>query len=293
MAIREIGTSSNATTSASAGDSLVHSIGSTIMTNGDFSALEEFVDFTVKPGAAPVYGPTVPLKIALTGTLWHRGGGVMYVEADNSGAGSATNLIAALQNLGLAQMFLTDGTFTSVHNRSRTEIAAGATVPNLYQGGGHSRIRYKSGANNLSGRMVVEGGTVDCERGLSGSNVHLITGGARVKFWREDPTGDLSSLDEPTITNGTLVVAGSGSKTTVLEWQGGNIATIIAAGNVSIDFRKAPVDGTVTSLIWSAQAKAQSFVDPNQVDADITLNDTEVIGLATDYAANVGGGGNG
>lgn len=292
MAIYEIGTQTNATTGNVAGDSLVHSIGEAIMTVADFSAREEYVDFIVKKGASPVYGPTVPLKISLTGTLWHRGGGSMYVQADNSGAGSATNLIAGVQNLGLAQMFLTAGTFTSVHSRSRTEISGTPDLTNLYVGGGLTKLRYKSSDNTVGGRLLMDGGQLLCERGFDGSTTHVISGGARATFWREDPTGDLASLVVPAITNGTLIVVGNNvSQPTVLDWRGGNVATIIALGNVVLDFRRTPVDATVSTVIWSAQAKAQSYIDPEQIDVVITRSsDTEILGIAaTDFASNAGG----
>ncbi|REK40888.1 MAG: hypothetical protein DWQ20_00740 [Actinobacteria bacterium] len=296
MAIYEIGTASNATSGNTAGDTLVHSLGEVTMTVADFSAREEYVDFIVKPEASPIYGSSVPLIISMTGTLWHRGGGRMYIDADNSGAGSATNLIAGIQNLGTCDMYLTgSGTYTSVHNNSRMDILAQANLTNLYTGGGLTKVRYNSSDNTIGGRLLATGGTLLCERGFDGSTTHVISSGAEVRFWREDPTGDYSSLTVPAITNGTLVVAGNnGNRPTRLDWRGGNIATLIATGNSVIDFRRTPKDATVSTIIWSAQAKAQSYIDPEQVDVDITLSsDTEVLGVAaTDFAVNAGSGGN-
>jgi hypothetical protein len=261
----------DATTNGTGGasESLIHVTGSQTMTVEDFSALEEFVNFTILETASPTYPASVPLKIALTGAFeTYANGGLVYLHADNSGAGSATNTIAATQLLGASSLFLAgSGAFTSVHQRSGyLEVGASTTGTNVYRTGGRMKVRHSTAQYT---NFYSLGGSCDLERDVTGT---IFVGGGQLRVYRENQSGNTASPDWPTA--GTIWVA----KGAELLWQsGGNITTLNAFA--PIDLSHVTDAFTLTNLNITAEAYENSVLESKNPAVSITIsNTTELVG---------------
>jgi hypothetical protein len=242
------------------GDSVEVNQGSQTFTTADFSDQEEFADWTLGPGAAVHFPAEDPLTLALTGEFrdYSNGAAQSWIVADNSAAGSPTNVVAAFHALGTHGWVFSDGEFSELHiARGSHKVLAAADAPEIYMAGGTVRRRYAGAATNTLDEVIIKAGEFWSEVDLANSAVFIMTGGMAT-FHRETPSGDLSAVDFPIAGSATIIVAGG-----TFRWMGGTLG-----GNLYViwpgilDFSQAPVAFTVTNPIKiDSRSKAHSLLE--------------------------------
>lgn len=185
-------------------------------------------------------------------TVYAAGGGSLYL-----GRSGAT--YTRVQAIGRGSMYLTNGTVTTLEQRSGVVSVNGSTiVTNAYvQGGEFSCLNNATAITDA----VVSGGVANFQRSVT---TLKIAGRGIANVYRDDTTASMPTA--------TTIEAGGG----LLKWRGGNITTLRAWGDAMLDFSAVAVPITITNLIIDHAVWERSVLRSASRVGVVTITNTTI-----------------